>query len=416
MSTPTVTEVLLSGSAAGSTGGAAGAQVPTKLVIFGTNGGTLRAIKAADGTYQWEYAIGGQIVAKPLIVDGKVYIGGTTGRFLALTATDGTWVWEYNVPTSGDGNQVWSSAAFADGKVFFGSNNRKVYAFSAADGTWLWEFETSNGIMSSPAVSDGVVFIGSKDQHVYALSAEAGSKQWDFHTGGEVLSSPTVVDGVVFVGSNDKKLYALNAEDGEKRWEYATAASSEFRSTVAVADGVVFVKPDDGVYAIEIPIPPTPVPTPLPDLEDMAAHRCQNCEPPTCDPNTLCVSDTNHCVNWCRTLESCYGVAIKDEQEIRGGEVVRKIQCILLSDQCKEWGSDTKMVEGFYLLSKDEILRREKEPEGDVKLDYCASADRKASDKRLLLELDDADFDFGDTSAFETDVLREGMDAPVAET
>jgi outer membrane protein assembly factor BamB len=53
-------------------------------------------------------------------------------------------------------------------------------------------------------------------------------------------SSPAVVNGVVYFGSDDGNVYALNASTGAKLWSDATTGSP-VRSSPAVANGVVYI-------------------------------------------------------------------------------------------------------------------------------------------------------------------------------
>ena len=61
---------------------------------------------------------------------------------------------------------------------------------------------------------------------------------------GSVRSSVAIADGKIFVGSSDKKVYALDAATGGQIWSYST--NDVVESSPAVADGKVYVGSDDG--------------------------------------------------------------------------------------------------------------------------------------------------------------------------
>ena len=101
-------------------------------------------------------------------------------------------------------------------------------------------------------------------------------------------------------------------------------------------------------------------------------------------------------------------IAKQEEGSFQGdyGDIHWAGRCILVAAQCEE--RDTAFLDGFNLFAKEAFGTPDNEgPE-------CSKSGNAGNHVRLLL--DDADFGSGDTSAFEADVARESMDAPVADT
>ena len=75
---------------------------------------------------------------------------------------------------------------------------------------------------------------------------------WTFKTdvgNAAFVSSLAIADGVVYVGSKDGRLYALDAETGQEKWSFKTG--SPVPSSPAVAGGVVYFGDIEGyVYAV----------------------------------------------------------------------------------------------------------------------------------------------------------------------
>jgi outer membrane protein assembly factor BamB len=65
------------------------------------------------------------VFSSPAVVDDTVYIGSTDGRVYALAASDGSQQWQFQT-----GSNVLSSPAVVDGTVYVGSNDERVYALS----------------------------------------------------------------------------------------------------------------------------------------------------------------------------------------------------------------------------------------------------------------------------------------------
>ena len=76
---------------------------------------------------------------------------------------------------------------------------------------------------------------------------------WTFKTdvgNAAFVSSLAIADGVVYVGSKDGRLYALDAETGQEKWRFKT--DGQVYSSPAVAGGMVYIGSLDGrLYALD---------------------------------------------------------------------------------------------------------------------------------------------------------------------
>jgi outer membrane protein assembly factor BamB len=61
------------------------------------SGGTLRGIDLSTGTVIWSFAGGGQLDSAPIIVNRRVYVGGSDGVLFGVRLSDGHQVWRVNV-------------------------------------------------------------------------------------------------------------------------------------------------------------------------------------------------------------------------------------------------------------------------------------------------------------------------------
>jgi len=124
--------------------------------------------------------------------------------------------------------EVVASPVIYNGRAFVGSQDGKVYAMSLENGDKLWEYNIGEPIQATPAVSNGSIYVGSTGGTVYSISIE-GDKNWQFETNPEG-SNPTITHPIstnselVFVVStmsyDSGKLYAINKADGTERWTH----------------------------------------------------------------------------------------------------------------------------------------------------------------------------------------------------
>jgi hypothetical protein len=132
----------------------------------------------------------------------------------------------------------------ADGKVFIATHNGSVYALDAETGQPLWRFRSHGAFLHSPAYSEGLLIAASTDGRLYALDSETGKLCWFiFLDQGGFSASPAIDEELVFIGSRTGKFVAVELKAGEIRWQREFGIP--IRQTAAIANGRVFVTPED---------------------------------------------------------------------------------------------------------------------------------------------------------------------------
>jgi outer membrane protein assembly factor BamB len=151
----------------------------------------------------------GGLPTTPIVVDGVVYVGGTSGVVMALDRATGKVRWR----TKPSGFTIGpTGVAVAGGRVFGLKGSTGVIAYDAEDGHELWSndiVETkTTGIDIQPVVHDGLVlastvpvsvqgiYTGGDHGVVHALDAATGAERWTFDTVEEGLwGDPAVNSG-----------------------------------------------------------------------------------------------------------------------------------------------------------------------------------------------------------------------------
>ncbi len=152
-----------------------------------------------------------------MVADGVVYFGSQDGTVYALRASDGSLRWTYKASGA-----VKGSPTLKAGVLYFGDYGGVVHAISAATGQKIWSAATSGALLgagtfySTAAVAFGRVYIGNTDGHMYSFAARTGKLAWAYQTGNYVYASAAVLDAptlgpTVYVGSYDGTLYAFDA-------------------------------------------------------------------------------------------------------------------------------------------------------------------------------------------------------------
>lgn len=105
---------------------------------------------------------------------------------------------------------------------------------------------------AAPAVVGNTIYYACRDR-LYALEADSGRVIWRYPTDqpldAQFRSTPAVADGIVYIGATDGNLYALSATTGNYLWSFRAQGAVLSPPTV-VNDVVYFGSADGRVYAI----------------------------------------------------------------------------------------------------------------------------------------------------------------------
>lgn len=214
-----------------------------------------------------------QIVATPVIAQGRLYAGAEDGNLHAIDLASRKLLWLFHCHGG-----IASTPAVADGKLYFLSRDGRFHALDAQTGAQLWEFATMGesvyaafGLygspkaavptrdawdfyLSSPLVHEGRVYFGSSDERLYALDARSGALQWAFKTGGIVHSSPALSGRSLVFGSWDGAVYAVDAISGKQLWRYqtqmehGTSTMLGVQASPLIDGGSVYIGSRDGYF------------------------------------------------------------------------------------------------------------------------------------------------------------------------
>jgi outer membrane protein assembly factor BamB len=194
-----------------------------------------------EGELQWMFPCS-LLVAPPLIVGNKVYIGDKTGMLYALSIADGSCLWEKQL----DAPVYLTSSSTS--RIIAAAGNTCM-ALEGDDGTCVWTFIAQGPITSQPVVYNGLVYVASWDTNIYALFEGSGTVKWTFPCGWGCDVALLVHQNMLYCGSEDTNMYALDAVSGDLQWVFS--CKSGIHSNPAVyADMVVFGSDDGRLYLL----------------------------------------------------------------------------------------------------------------------------------------------------------------------
>jgi outer membrane protein assembly factor BamB len=236
-----------------------------KQVVFGGGDGWLYSFEAKKGELLWKFdcnpkdsefkpklGVGTRnyLVASPVIVDGKVYIG--VGR----------------EPEAGPGpSHFWcidaaKKPANKDKDLSPVHDDFDPKAPENKDSGLVWHFGglrnpmTANEpdyvfgrTMSTCCVHDGLVYVAELDGYLHCLDAKTGRRYWVHDLGASTWASPGYVDGKVYMSTDNGDLLIFAAGEEDKLLNTIDCKQGLKVAPVA-ANGVLYVNNGAMLYAI----------------------------------------------------------------------------------------------------------------------------------------------------------------------
>ena len=150
---------------------------------------------APDGKILWRRPLPSRTESSPLFDNDRVYFGSENGTVYALRAGDGAVRWTFKAVGRGQGR-----AGAGQRQALLRRLQRPRVRDPPADGGKVWSTGTKGATFglragrfySTPAVAFGRVYIGNTDGKMYSFSSENGKLAWTKGTGSYVYSSPAV--------------------------------------------------------------------------------------------------------------------------------------------------------------------------------------------------------------------------------
>ncbi|HEY7907205.1 MAG TPA: outer membrane protein assembly factor BamB [Wenzhouxiangella sp.] len=221
--------------------------------------GRVVGLNAQTGRVEARFDTGLSISAGPRVEGEHLLVGTFDGEVALLDRTDGSVVWKQNVSS-----EVLAAPIVSDGKVIARVLDGRIYGFDRATGRRDWVYDRSVPLLtlrgnSTPIARAGRVYIGFDDGVVIALRSEDGQMIWEQRVsepeGRTELERMTDIDGPMaivgtelYVVSYKGRMASLALESGRLLWVKDVSAEqgvSLRRTELAVADR------DDAVWLVD---------------------------------------------------------------------------------------------------------------------------------------------------------------------
>lgn len=168
-------------------------------VYFGSNDGALYGLRASDGKLLWRFATNAEIIRRPVLHQGTLFVTNANDTLLAIDPDTGKMRWfRHRTPAFGMEISGYAGPAVHGNRVYTAFSDGVVMAYAVSDGTRKWlpvdltaEVEqTRTGaelryldVDTTPIITRAdeqeVVVVASYEGGVFALDAETGVRVWN---------------------------------------------------------------------------------------------------------------------------------------------------------------------------------------------------------------------------------------------
>jgi outer membrane protein assembly factor BamB len=223
-------------------------------VVFPGGDGWIYAFEPTTGKLIWKFNgnaglpranMLNYIVATPVVVDNKVYVGmglypehPKATKFSHFLCIDMTKTGDVSPPS-------------LDEKGTKAANSALVWAYGglANPAPLKGRAVVFGRTMSTAAVQDGLVYVAEETGYLHCLDAKTGKKYWDHDFLSAVWGSPYWVDNKVYIGTEDGDIWVF-AHGKAKNVIRQVSMEETIHSTPVAVNGVLYVATRSKLYAI----------------------------------------------------------------------------------------------------------------------------------------------------------------------
>jgi len=203
------------------------------------------AVDATSGKQLWEYDATEEIVTKPLLAMGMVFVVSSADTIYALDQQKGEWRWQYRREAPATDFTVRGAArpAVADGRLFAGFADGFAVSLDARDGTLQWAKDLGGGkpfadVDAGPVLDEeGHVFFASFASGIFALEAATGKLVWTAKRNGVNALALDPATRRLFAGG-DGFAASYQARTGTGIWNVSLGADHAV-SGIGLANGLM---------------------------------------------------------------------------------------------------------------------------------------------------------------------------------
>jgi len=170
--------------------------------------GKLAALRAADGARIWQQD-SGEVVQRPSIDGGRLFVALQAGRLLALDLESGERVWDRQMAASPT-----EPLAIGD-RVYIGDDSKQFFCLKAQDGERDFVLNIGYRTLGRPDVDDAHLYITGVDNTLRAYDRVNGAQRWKQGVTFRPITGPLVIGPHVLIAGLTAEIPGFDQHTGK---------------------------------------------------------------------------------------------------------------------------------------------------------------------------------------------------------
>jgi outer membrane protein assembly factor BamB len=234
------------------------AQILGDRVLVADTGGYVYLLDW-DGNTLWRYHAGGPIYREPVIHGEQILVGTSTDLLISLSLETGQWRWSFRPEETLVRNELSvlgsSRPVIHEGKVYLGLSDGRVVCLDAHNGVLQWELQIGEGrfldVDSPPVVTEEeLLVVGGYSGPIVALDIETRAIAWRIDQG--IVGDLLYQYGRVYYADTEGALHCLVAADGTEEWMFKPKATKELMNSPVGSGRTLLVTLNSGqLFAVD---------------------------------------------------------------------------------------------------------------------------------------------------------------------
>ncbi|MFD1007088.1 outer membrane protein assembly factor BamB [Oceanisphaera ostreae] len=217
-------------------------------LYFGSENGIVYAVAQSDGEVLWTKEVPGEVLAAPVVDDGKVVVHTSAGNLVALDSTSGEQQWQLRNEQPSLTLRSMATPVSVGGAVLYGradgrlgvallANGQPVRDTRIASPRGATELERMVDVAAKPVILGDILFTIAYNGQLTAHQLISGQELWKRqYQGSQDLST----DGrLLYISDSRSHLFAVDARSGMEVWSNTELENRQLTASAVFGDYLV---------------------------------------------------------------------------------------------------------------------------------------------------------------------------------